>query len=108
MSEAGCRRALEVQTTGPISCWRGIAVRFVSLRPAEPDPQRWCANPNTLFWSGGGGSFVLIDTDARMTFAYARTGCSAAWSVTSARSGHRRCGGRSNDALSGGPGLTYD
>ena len=28
-------------------------------------------NPNTLFWSGGGGSFVLIDTDARMTFAYA-------------------------------------
>jgi CubicO group peptidase (beta-lactamase class C family) len=28
-------------------------------------------NPNTLFWGGYGGSLVVIDLDARTTFAYA-------------------------------------
>jgi len=72
MSEAGCRRALEVQTDGPDLVMRGIAVRF-GLGFGLPSPILALEppNPNTLFWSGGGGSFVLIDTDARMTFAYA-------------------------------------
>ena len=28
-------------------------------------------NPNTIFWGGYGGSLVIIDMDARTTFAYA-------------------------------------
>lgn len=72
MSEAGCRRALEVQVDGPDLVMRGIRTRF-GLGFGLPSPILALAppNPNTLFWSGGGGSFVLIDTDARMTFAYA-------------------------------------
>ncbi|HAQ83699.1 MAG: EstA family serine hydrolase [Bradyrhizobium sp. PARBB1] len=72
MSEAGCRRALEVQIDGPDLVMRGISVRF-GLGYGLPSPILSLVppNPNTLFWSGGGGAFVLIDTDARMTFAYA-------------------------------------
>ena len=28
-------------------------------------------NPNTLYWGGRGGSLVIVDLDARTTFAYA-------------------------------------
>jgi CubicO group peptidase (beta-lactamase class C family) len=28
-------------------------------------------NPNTIFWTGGGGSVIIIDMDARTTFGYA-------------------------------------
>ena len=28
-------------------------------------------NPNTIYWGGMGGSLVLVDLDARTTFAYA-------------------------------------
>ncbi|KJC59136.1 beta-lactamase [Bradyrhizobium sp. LTSPM299] len=70
MSDAGCRRALDVQVDGPDLVMRGIGVRFglgfglpSQILALEPP------NPNTLFWSGGGGSFVLVDIDARMTFA---------------------------------------
>ena len=28
-------------------------------------------NPNTIFWGGYGGSLVVIDMDARATYAYA-------------------------------------
>ena len=27
-------------------------------------------NPNTIYWGGYGGSLVIIDMDARTTFAY--------------------------------------
>ncbi|NKI70184.1 serine hydrolase [Collimonas pratensis] len=72
MSEAGCRKALEQQIDGPDLAMGGRQVRFglgfglpsaiLALTPL---------NPNSLFWAGGGGSFILIDVDARTTFAYA-------------------------------------
>jgi CubicO group peptidase (beta-lactamase class C family) len=67
LSEAGCRRALEVQVEGrdlilglPLRFGLGFAVGS-GLMP----------NPNTLYWGGLGGSLVLVDLDARTTFAYA-------------------------------------
>jgi CubicO group peptidase (beta-lactamase class C family) len=51
---------------------KGMQVRF-GLGFALPSPilALPTPNPNTLFWAGGGGSFALIDLDARTTFAYA-------------------------------------
>jgi CubicO group peptidase (beta-lactamase class C family) len=67
MSEAGCRRALEVQVEGrdlilglPLRFGLGFAVAG-GMMP----------NPNTLYWGGLGGSLVIVDLDARTTFAYA-------------------------------------
>ncbi len=72
LSEAGCRKALEQQVAGPDLVMQGVQVRF-GLGFALPSPILPLAtpNPNTLFWAGGGGSIVLIDLDARTTFAYA-------------------------------------
>jgi CubicO group peptidase (beta-lactamase class C family) len=72
LSEAGCRRVLEVQSSGPDLVMRGIEVTF-GLGFALPSPilRLRPPNPSTLFWGGGGGSFILIDMDARTTFAYA-------------------------------------
>ena len=67
LSEAGCRRALEIQVEGrdlilnlPLRFGLGFAVA-AQLMP----------NPNTLYWGGLGGSLVIVDLDARTTFAYA-------------------------------------
>jgi CubicO group peptidase (beta-lactamase class C family) len=67
LSEAGCRRALEVQGKGkdlilglPIQWGLGFAVN-AGLLP----------NPNTVYWGGLGGSMVIVDIDARTTLAYA-------------------------------------
>jgi CubicO group peptidase (beta-lactamase class C family) len=67
LSEAGCRRALEVQVEGrdlildlPLRFGLGFAVGSAMM-----------PNPNTLYWGGLGGSLVLVDLDARTTFAYA-------------------------------------
>ena len=68
MSEAGCRKALEVQVEGQ-DLILGMPARFgmgFGLAGAMPLP-----NPNTIFWGGYGGSLVIIDMDARTTFAYA-------------------------------------
>ena len=68
MSEAGCRKALEVQIEGQ-DLILGMPARFgmgFGLAGAMPLP-----NPNTIFWGGYGGSLVIIDMDARTTFAYA-------------------------------------
>jgi CubicO group peptidase (beta-lactamase class C family) len=66
LSEAGCRRALDVQVEGrdlilglPLRFGLGFAVGG-ALMP----------NPNTLYWGGMGGSLVLVDLDAGTTFAY--------------------------------------
>jgi CubicO group peptidase (beta-lactamase class C family) len=66
LSEAGCRRALEVQVEGrdlildlPLRFGLGFAV------------SAGMPNPNTLYWGGLGGSLVIVDLDARTTFAYA-------------------------------------
>ncbi|QNK66682.1 serine hydrolase domain-containing protein [Variovorax sp. PAMC26660] len=72
MSEAGCRKALAQQIEGPDLAMRGMQVRF-GLGFGLPSPilSLSLPNPNSLFWSGGGGSFALIDMDARTSFAYA-------------------------------------
>ncbi|AMO94413.1 beta-lactamase family protein [Collimonas fungivorans] len=72
MSEAGCRKALEQQIEGADLAMRGMQVRF-GLGFGLPSPilKLVPPHPNSLFWSGGGGSFILIDVDARTTFSYA-------------------------------------
>lgn len=72
MSEAECRRAMAQQIEGPDLAMRGMQVRF-GLGFGLPSPilSLSLPNPNSLFWSGGGGSFALIDMDARTSFAYA-------------------------------------
>ena len=69
LSEAGCRKALELQIEGP-DLILGIPTRFGMgfglAGGAVPLP-----NPNTIYWGGYGGSLVIIDMDARTTFAYA-------------------------------------
>jgi CubicO group peptidase (beta-lactamase class C family) len=67
LSEAGCRRALEVQIEGP-DLILGMSVRF-GLGFAVNNGL--LPNPNTIYWGGYGGSLSLIDLDARATFAYA-------------------------------------
>ncbi|HEX4296343.1 MAG TPA: serine hydrolase domain-containing protein [Rhizomicrobium sp.] len=69
LSEAGCRKALELQIEGhdlilnmPVRFGMGFGLAGGSV----PLP-----NPNTIFWGGYGGSLVIIDLDARTTFAYA-------------------------------------
>jgi CubicO group peptidase (beta-lactamase class C family) len=69
LSEAGCRRALEVQVSGrdrilgfPIRNGLGFAVSGGVF--AFP-------NPGTIYWGGYGGSLAVIDMDARTSIAYA-------------------------------------
>jgi CubicO group peptidase (beta-lactamase class C family) len=69
LSEAGCRKALELQVEGtdlilniPVRYGMGFGLAGGML----PLP-----NPNCLFWGGYGGSLVIIDMDARTTFGYA-------------------------------------
>ena len=68
LSEAGCRKALELQVEGddlilgvPVRYGLGFALAG-SLLPA--------ASRSTLFWGGYGGSFAIIDLDAHTSFAY--------------------------------------
>lgn len=69
LSEAGCRRALELQIEGT-DLILGIPVRyglgFGLAGGMVPFP-----NPNTVFWGGYGGSIAVIDMDARATYSYA-------------------------------------
>jgi CubicO group peptidase (beta-lactamase class C family) len=69
MSEAGCRKALELQIEGDDVIMR-VPARFglgFGLQGGiAPLP-----NPNSMFWGGYGGSLAVIDMDARATYAYA-------------------------------------
>ena len=68
MSEAGCRKALELQIEGTdliLSCRRGLGMGFGLAGGMVPLP-----NPNSMFWGGYGGSIAIIDMDARTTFSY--------------------------------------
>ncbi len=68
LSEAGCRKALELQIEGtdlvlnmPVRYGMGFGlsggiVPFV--------------NPNSIYWGGYGGSIAIVDMDARATYAY--------------------------------------
>ena len=66
LSEAGCRRALEVQVDG-VDLILGVPVRF-GLGFAVNSG--FMPNPNTLYWGGYGGSLAIIDLDARTSIAY--------------------------------------
>lgn len=69
LSEAGCRKALELQVSGT-DLVLGMPARF-GLGFGVPDSFIPVANPNTIFWGGYGGSLIVIDMDARTTFGYA-------------------------------------
>ncbi|WP_293898592.1 serine hydrolase domain-containing protein [Phenylobacterium sp.] len=67
MSEAGCRKALELQVEGR-DLILDVPARFglgFGLPGVLPLP-----NPNSMYWGGYGGSLIIIDMDARTTFAY--------------------------------------
>jgi CubicO group peptidase (beta-lactamase class C family) len=71
MSEAGCRKALELQVEGP-DLIMPFPARF-GLGYALPGtgiPLQF-PSPNIAFWGGHGGSFVVADFDRRMSFGYA-------------------------------------
>jgi CubicO group peptidase (beta-lactamase class C family) len=69
LSEAGVRRIFNEQTYGtdlvmPLMLRLGIGYGLNCAElPISP-------NPNACFWGGWGGSLVVNDLDARMTFAY--------------------------------------
>jgi CubicO group peptidase (beta-lactamase class C family) len=66
MSEAGCRRALELQVEGR-DLVLTLPLRF-GLGFALGD--QIMPNPNTIYWGGYGGSLAIVDLDARTTFCY--------------------------------------
>lgn len=69
MSEAGCRKALELQIEGT-DMVLGVPVRF-GMGFGLPGAAVPLPNPNTIYWGGYGGSLAVIDMDARASFGYA-------------------------------------
>ncbi|MEI6487155.1 MAG: serine hydrolase domain-containing protein [Sphingomonadales bacterium] len=69
LSEAGVRKALELQIEGHDQVL-GIPVRY-GMGYGLPGPLRPFPNPNSVFWGGYGGSLVVCDMDARLCMAYA-------------------------------------
>lgn len=68
LSEAGCRKALELQVEGKdliLGNPARFGMGFGLAGGVMPLP-----SPNTIYWGGYGGSLVLIDMDAHTTFAY--------------------------------------
>jgi CubicO group peptidase (beta-lactamase class C family) len=69
LSEAGCRKALELQIAGDdlvLAAPARYGMGFGLAGGVVPLP-----NPNTIYWGGYGGSLIIIDMDARTTFGYA-------------------------------------
>ena len=69
LSEAGCRKALELQVEGhdlvlDVPARFGMGFGLTGTHMPLP-------NPNTIYWGGYGGSLAIIDMDARTTFGYA-------------------------------------
>jgi CubicO group peptidase (beta-lactamase class C family) len=73
MSEAGCRKALELQIEGTDLIMSHMPPARFGMGFALPGPMLALdlPNPNSLHWGGGGCSWIFIDMDARTTFAYA-------------------------------------
>jgi CubicO group peptidase (beta-lactamase class C family) len=67
MSEAGARRALEVQTDGP-DLVLGMPVRFGMGYGLGGDMMP--LPPGACFWGGWGGSLILVDLDSRTSYAF--------------------------------------
>ena len=69
LSEAGCRKALELQVEGTdlvISQPLRFGLGFGLTSDAMP-----FLNKSTMFWGGYGGSIAIIDMQNRMSFGYA-------------------------------------
>ncbi len=69
MSEAGCRKALELQVEGTdliLNMPARFGMGFGLPGAATPLP-----SPNSMFWGGYGGSLIIIDMDARATYGFA-------------------------------------
>jgi CubicO group peptidase (beta-lactamase class C family) len=69
LSEAGCRKALELQIEGMdliLGARERYGLGFGLAGGVVPLP-----NPNSIYWGGYGGSLAIIDMDARTTFAFA-------------------------------------
>src|SRR4029453_11484325 len=69
LSEAACRKALELQIEGDdliLGAPARYGMGFGLAGGMIPLP-----NPNSIYWGGYGGSLVIIDMDARTTFGYA-------------------------------------
>ena len=69
MSEAGCRKALELQVAGT-DLVLGMPARF-GLGFGLAGGMMPLPNANSMFWGGYGGSLAIIDMDARTSFGYA-------------------------------------
>jgi CubicO group peptidase (beta-lactamase class C family) len=68
LSEAGCRKALEVQIEGEdlvLKVPAKFGMGFGLAGATVPAP-----NPNTIYWGGYGGSLIIIDMDAHTTQSY--------------------------------------
>jgi CubicO group peptidase (beta-lactamase class C family) len=68
LSEAGVRRALELQIEGHDQVLN-MPVRY-GMGYGLPSPQRPFPNANSVFWGGYGGSLVVCDMDARLCMSY--------------------------------------
>lgn len=68
LSEGGARKALELQVDNT-DLVLGIPVKF-ALGYGLPSAVAPFPNANTIFWGGWGGSIIVVDYDARMTFSY--------------------------------------
>jgi CubicO group peptidase (beta-lactamase class C family) len=70
MSEAGCRKALELQIEGP-DLVLGMPARF-GMGFGLPGGSVPLPNPeDSMYWGGYGGSIIMIDMKARTTLSYA-------------------------------------
>ncbi|HZZ31546.1 MAG TPA: serine hydrolase domain-containing protein [Phenylobacterium sp.] len=69
MSEAGCRKALELQIEGPdlaLGMQARFGLGFGLAGGAVPLPHP----DSSLYWGGYGGSIIMIDMEARTTLSY--------------------------------------
>lgn len=69
LSEAGCRKALELQIEGT-DLILGQPVRY-GMGYGLGGPMLPLPNPEMCFWGGYGGSLVIVDMQNRATHAYA-------------------------------------
>jgi CubicO group peptidase (beta-lactamase class C family) len=69
ISEAGCRRALELQVEG-VDLVLALPARF-GMGFGLPGAWLETPNPDCIFWPGSGGAMSLTDMGSRMSFGYA-------------------------------------
>jgi CubicO group peptidase (beta-lactamase class C family) len=69
MSEAGCRKALELQIEGVDLCM-SLPARY-GMGFGLPGAWLETPHPECIFWPGAGGALTVIDLKSRMSFGYA-------------------------------------